>query len=94
MARITLSAGAAADLERLVRTHSLPPDTARRLWHRLSLLERFPKLGPALDEAWQGARYILGPWRWMVIVYVYSEDDDSVVVTTIEDGRSRRVATH
>ena len=31
---------------------------------------------------------MLGPWRWMVIVYTYLEDDDRVVVVTIQDGRS------
>lgn len=36
---------------------------------------------------------MLGPWRWMVIVYVYLEDEDRVVVVTIQDGRSSAAAT-
>jgi len=34
----------------------------------------------------------LGPWRWMLVVYVYFEDDDRVVIVTIQDARSSRAA--
>ena len=87
MARVELSATALEDLERLIRTHSLPADTKERIRHRLKPLERFPLLGPALPDRWSDFRFVLGPWRWMVIVYVLFEDEDRVVVTTIQDGR-------
>ena len=93
MALVELSAAAAEDLDRLIYTHSLPADTKDRVRHRLRPLERFPLLGPALSGRWSGFRLVLGPWRWMVIVYVHLAADDLVVVTTIQDGRSSVAAT-
>ena len=93
MARLELSAPALDELELLVRTHSLPDDTIDRVRRRLDSLRRFPELGSPLIGRWQGFRFILGPWRWMVLVYAYLEDEDRVVVTTIQDGRSKRSPT-
>jgi hypothetical protein len=33
---------------------------------------------------------LLGPWPWMVIVYEYFEAEKSVIIVTIQDGRSSR----
>jgi len=88
MALVELSAGAVADLEGRIDTHSLPADTRARVQRSLRPLERFPLLGAALTDRWSGYRFLLGPWRWMVIVYVVLEDEDRVVVVTIQDGRS------
>ena len=88
MARVELSAAAAEDLERLIRTHSLPADTKKRVKRSLQPLRRFPLLGAALEGRWSSFRFVLGPWRWLVIVYVYLEADERVVVVTIQDGRS------
>ncbi len=88
MARVELSAAALEDLERLIVTHSLPADTRRRVRRSLHPLERFPMLGAALEGRWSGFRFLLGPWRWMVIVYVYFDEEERVVVATIQDGRS------
>jgi plasmid stabilization system protein ParE len=88
VARVELSAAAAEDLERLIRTHSLPADTKKRVKRSLQPLRRFPLLGAALEGRWSSFRFVLGPWRWLVIVYVYLEADERVVVVTIQDGRS------
>lgn len=88
MTRVELSAAAAEDLERLIFTHSLPADTKERIKRSLRPLERFPLLGAALEGRWSGFRFVLGPWRWIVIVYVYIETGERVVVVTIQDGRS------
>ena len=93
MALVELSAAAAKDLDRLIYTNVLPADTKDRVRHRLRPLERFPLLGPALSGRWSGFRFVLGPWRWMVIVYVHLEAEDRVVVATIQDGRSSVAAT-
>ena len=93
MAHVELSAAAVEDLERLITTHSLPPDTKARVRHRLRTLERFPLLGAPLSGRWSGFRFVLGPWRWLVIVYVHLEGDDRVVVVTIQDGRASRAPT-
>jgi plasmid stabilization system protein ParE len=93
MARVELSAAAAEDLDRLIFTHSLPADTKDRVRSRLQPLERFPLLGPPLAGRWEGFRFVLGPWRWMVVVYAHLLDEDRVVVVTIQDGRSSRSPT-
>lgn len=93
MPRVELSSAAVADLTRLIRTHSLPTDTKRRVRRSLVPLRRFPRLGPELTGRWRDFRFVLGPWRWMLIVYVFIEDNDRVVVVTIQDGRSSSAAT-
>ncbi len=93
MARVELTATAVADLDRLIRSHSLPGDTKRRVKRALVPLRRFPRLGPELTGRWRDFRFLLGPWRWMLIVYVFLEEDDRAVVLTIQDGRSSSAAT-
>ncbi|MGI8877802.1 MAG: type II toxin-antitoxin system RelE/ParE family toxin [Candidatus Limnocylindria bacterium] len=92
MARVELAAAAVADLDRLIRTHSLPADTRRRVKRSLRSLERFPHIGPPLSGRWTGFRFLLGPWRWMLIAYVFREDEERVIVVTIQDGRSSTAA--
>jgi plasmid stabilization system protein ParE len=93
VARVELSATAVQDLDRLIRSHSLPDDTRERLKRSLRPLERFPALGAGLEGRWSGFRFILGPWRWIVLVYVHFEADDRVVIVTIQDGRSSAFAS-
>lgn len=93
MAQVELAASAVEDIDRLIRSHSLPPDTRERLKRSIDPLEQFPRLGTALGGRWTGFRFLLGPWRWMILVYVVLEDDDRVVVVTIQDGRSSSFAS-
>jgi len=93
VARIELAVTAVEDLDGLIRTHSLPPDTRTRVARSLRSLAQFPTIGPELAGRWDGFRFILGPWRWMILVYVHIEADDRVVVVTIQDGRSPTAAT-
>ena len=93
MARVELAAAAVEDLDKLIRTHSLRTDTRARVARSLRSLARFPNLGPALAGRWEGFRFILGPWRWLILVYVYIESQDRVVVVTIQDARSSTAAT-
>lgn len=88
MTRVEVAAAAVEDLDDLIRTHSLPPDTRARVARSLQPLARFPQLGPELAGRWSGFRFVLGPWRWMLLVYVHLEDEDRVVVVTIQDGRA------
>ena len=68
---------------------SLPPDTNDRIRRSLRSLGQFPRLGTALEgDEWAGFRFVLGPWRWMVIVYEVDEESDRVVVVTVQDGRA------
>jgi hypothetical protein len=93
VARVELAAVAIEDLERIIRTHSLPADTPVRVVRSLRGLETFPRLGPALSGRWEGFRFVLGPWRWLLLVYVYLESEDRVVIVTIQDARSENAAT-
>lgn len=91
MASVVVTPTAAADLARLVSTHSLPADTRARFKRSVGSLVQFPAIGAPLHGRWAGYRFLLGPWRWMIVVYVYDERADRVAIVTIQDARSRRV---
>lgn len=100
MPSVLVTETAKEDLVNLIEAHSLPQDTSERVSRRLRPLERFPSMGSPLEGRWAGARFLLGPWTWMLIVYEYGEglDEygeslDAVVVTTIQDARSADSAT-
>ena len=95
MARVIVSPVAAEALARLIVTHSLPAHTRERFKRSLSPLEEFPLLGRALDGGSSlGLCFILGPWRWMVIVYAHDPETDEVRIVTVEDARSSNAATN
>jgi hypothetical protein len=94
LARVELSLAAVEDLDELIRTLSLPADARARVARSLRSLERFPLIGPEMSGRWEGMRFLLGPWRWMILVYVFIEPEDRVVVLTVQDARSSaRTAT-
>ena len=93
MASVALALAAVEDLDALIRVHSLPVDTRSRVKRSLRGLERFPLMGPALTGRWQGLRFILGPWRWMLLVYVHDEAADQVIVVAVQDARSSAAVT-
>ena len=93
MARVELAASAVEDLDGLIHTHSLPANTRARVVRILRGLESFPLLGPPLSGRWEGFRFVLGPWRWMLLIYVHLESEDRVIVVTIQDGRTSTAAT-
>ena len=94
MTRVLVAPGARDDLERLIRTYSLPPSTRARIKRSLVHLERFPLLGRDIEHGrWSGYRFILGPWRWLIILYRYEAENDVVLVASFEDGRSSTAAT-
>ena len=90
MAHVVVTPTAAADLARLITTHSLPPDTRARFRRSVESLAQFPSIGAPLHGRWAGYRFLLGPWRWMIVVYVYDEVTDRVAIVTIQDARSGR----
>jgi hypothetical protein len=93
VADVGLSSEAVEDLDRLIITHSLPADTRSRVKRSLGALERFPRIGRELDGPWFPMRLTLGPWRWLLIIYIYEEQEDSVVVVSFEDARSSHSVT-
>jgi mRNA-degrading endonuclease YafQ of YafQ-DinJ toxin-antitoxin module len=93
VAEVRVSEIAAARLERVIQTHSLPPDTRDRVRRSLRIAERFPYAGHELAGEWAGFRFILGPWRWLLVVYSYDQSKDVVDVVTIQDARSSQAVT-
>ena len=93
MASAVVTATAEQNLRLLIEILFLPASTARRVREALLPLQEFPLLGPALGGRWAGHRFILGPWRWMLIIYRYDESAGRVEVITIRDARSARSPT-
>lgn len=82
-------------LDRLIVSHSLPADTRERFRHSIRSLETFPRLGRELEGGgYDGLRFVLGPWRWMVVVYAYDEAGDLVGVLSVQDARASTAATN
>jgi hypothetical protein len=93
MSRVVVAQRARTDLDQLIRTHNLPVDSASRVQVLLQPLASFPNIGKRLTGRWRGFRVILGPWPWMLIVYVFDEPTDTVAVVAIHDARSASPAT-
>jgi plasmid stabilization system protein ParE len=93
LAKVRLSVPAVEDLDRMIVTHSLPSDTKLRVRRSLRVLEQFPRIGRALEGRWEPMRFILGPWRWMLVIYSYEEPDDVVLIVAFQDARSSAAAT-
>ena len=91
--RVQLTEGATTQLTDLISTHRLPTDSRRRIARVLQPLARFPEMGAALEPGARtpGLRFVLGPWRWMLIVYTVL--GDRVVVVAIEDARNSNAVT-
>ncbi|HVL52885.1 MAG TPA: type II toxin-antitoxin system RelE/ParE family toxin [Vitreimonas sp.] len=90
MASVVVTPTARRNLAHLIETHSLPASTTERVRRALEPLRQFPLLGAPLEGRWAGFRFILGPWRWMIVVYRYDQTIDEVAVVTIRDGRSAK----
>ncbi len=93
MTRVELSLTAVEDLDRMIVTHSLPLDARARVQRSLRILERFPSVGHQMEGRWHSIRFILGPWRWLLLVYVHDEQRDLAIVLTIQDARSSTAVT-
>jgi plasmid stabilization system protein ParE len=93
VAEVRLTERAVEKLDRMIVTHSLPPDTRGRLRRSIRVLEQFPLAGRQLNGRWRSHRCLLGPWRWLLIVYIFDERADVVNVVTIQDARTALSAT-
>jgi hypothetical protein len=93
VARVEVARAAREDLDHLIRVLSLPSDARERVKRCLRPLSRFPHLGPELIGRWEGFRFVLGPWRWLLVVYLFDEAEDRVVVVTMQDARSSTAVT-
>jgi hypothetical protein len=90
VAQIFWAESARSALDQLILSHSLPADTRERVKHSLLPLGRFPRLGPEIARLEDGKelRFLIGPWPWLLLIYLYDEETDHVTVVSPEDGRS------
>lgn len=93
MASIEVTRDAREQLHELMATRNLPDDTRARVSRSLLTLHEFPCAGKQLSGVWRECRAIIGPWGWLVIVYVYIESADRVVVIAFHDARTSDAAT-
>ncbi len=88
-----IARSAVEDLDRLIAALTLPADTRGRVRRSLAPLADFPFLGTELTGQWRGLRFVLGPWRWMLVVYEFIEDEGRVIIVTFQDARSSTAVT-
>ena len=87
MARVVVTHAAALDLRALIRTHRLPENTIERVKRSILPLAEFPELGAELGATFAPRRFILGPWRWMIVIYRFYPESDLVAILAFVDGR-------
>ncbi|MBC7644355.1 MAG: type II toxin-antitoxin system RelE/ParE family toxin [Thermoleophilia bacterium] len=87
--RVLVTETARGHLTTLISVLTLPSDTADRVRQALAQLSAFPEIGVPLPEPFErhGLRFILGPWRWMLLVYRIDLSSGNVVIIAIEDAR-------
>jgi plasmid stabilization system protein ParE len=93
MPAIEVTRLAREDLRELIETRSLPADTRDRLSRSLLTLEEFPRAGKQLSGVWRDCRALIGPWGWLIVVYLHIEPEDRVVVIAFQDARTSEAAT-
>lgn len=93
MTRLIVTPRAERDVEEAITDLNLPADTWARVGRSLRLLEDFPLAGRALEGDWSAARFLLGPWPWMILVYSYDEPTEQVFLVAVHDARSATSAT-
>jgi plasmid stabilization system protein ParE len=93
VAQVIVTPRARRDLDDAIANLGLPADTWSRVARSLRILEEFPLAGRALERRWSPARFVLGPWPWMVLVYLRGASDDRVHLVAVHDARSSTAAT-
>jgi mRNA-degrading endonuclease RelE of RelBE toxin-antitoxin system len=92
MSAIEVTRQARDELRDLIKTRQLPADTRERVSRTLLTLEEFPRAGKQLSGVWRDCRALIGPWGWMIVVYMYVEVEDRVVVISFHDARTSDAA--
>lgn len=92
MPTIEVTRLARAELLDLIETRHLPEDTRDRISRTLLMLEDFPRAGKQLSGVWRDCRALIGPWGWLIVVYMYIEAEDRVVVIAFHDARTSDAA--
>lgn len=93
MATVVVARRARSDLADLIETRSLPGNARERVRASIEPLASFPRMGKRLTGRWGGSRVILGPWPWMLLLYIHDEAASTVTIVAIHDARSLSSAT-
>jgi hypothetical protein len=92
MPTIEITRLARDQLHELIETRQLPADTRERITRTLLTLEEFPRAGKQLSGVWRDWRALIGPWGWLILVYMYIEAEGRVVVVAFHDARTSDAA--
>jgi mRNA-degrading endonuclease RelE of RelBE toxin-antitoxin system len=92
MSTIEVTRLARDELRELIKTRRLPSETRSRVSRSLITLEDFPRAGKQLSGVWRDCRALIGPWGWLIVVYMYVEAEDRVVVVAFHDARTSDAA--
>jgi plasmid stabilization system protein ParE len=92
MPAIEVTRQARDELRELIRARELPTDTRDRVSRSLLTLKEFPHAGRQLSGVWRDCRAVIGPWGWLIVVYMYVEAEDRVVVVAFHDARESDAA--
>lgn len=92
MPAIEVTRQARDELRSLIETRRLPADTRDRVSGSLLILEEFPRAGKQLSGIWRDCRALIGSWGWLIVVYMYVESEDRVVVIAFHDARTSDAA--
>ncbi len=93
MATVVVTRRARSDLVHLIEARGLPANAPARVRASIEPLASFPQIGKRLTGRWRGFRVILGPWPWMLVVYIHEEAANTVTIVAIHDARSAASAT-
>ncbi len=88
MAAIEVTRQARGELLELIETRQLPADTRERVSRSLLILGEYPRAGKQLSGVWRDCRALIGPWGWLIVVYMYIEAEDRAVVIALHDART------
>lgn len=92
MSAIEVTRQARDELRALIESRQLPAETRQRVARSLLTLEEFPRAGTQLSGVWRDCRALTGPWGWLIIVYMFIEAEDRVVVIAFHDARTSDAA--
>jgi hypothetical protein len=93
VAQVIVTPRAGRDVDDAISALNLPDDSWTRIGRSLRVVETFPFAGPELVGRWAPARFLIGPWSWMILLYRYEESSDRAYVVAMHDARSAASAT-
>lgn len=94
MPAIEVTRAARDELRSLIESRQLPADTRERVVRSLRVLKEYPRAGRQLSGVWRDCRALIGPWGWLIVVYMVIEPVDRVVVIAFHDARTSDAATN